>query len=220
MLNIALSLFISGVLFGSGPCLASCGPILISYIAGTKKEPIKGFFVYVLFSLSRISVYVLLSLGIFSLGRLAMDRFLGSFSKYLLIIGGAFVIVMGLLIISGKRWESGICSYLYKNVLEHDKKSIVILGLIIGLLPCAPLLGLFSYIGLVSKTWVSSLLYSLAFGMGTFLSPLLLLAFASGFITRLFKNQIIPFQRILGFLCGLIIILLGAQLIYRGLSSA
>ena len=220
MLKIIVSLFISGILFGSGPCLASCGPILISYIAGTKKEPIKGLLVYVLFSLSRISVYVLLSLGIFFLGKFTMDRFLGSFSKYLLIIGGVFIIIMGLLIISGKRWESGICCYLYKNVLEHDKKSIAILGVIIGLLPCAPLLVLFSYIGLVSKTWVSSLFYSLAFGMGTFFSPLLLLAIASGFITRLFKNQIIPFQRILSFLCGLIIILLGAQLIYRGLLSA
>ena len=220
MLSIAVNLFISGILFGSGPCMASCGPILISYIAGTKKDPLKGFFVYALFSLARISVYLLLSLGIFFVGKFTMDKFLGSYSRYLLIASGVFIVLMGLLIISGRRWESGICALLYKNVLVREKKSIAILGFVIGLLPCAPLLVLFSYIGLVSKTWASSLLYSLAFGIGTFFSPLLLLAIASGFITRLFKNQSSIFQRILSFLCGLIIVLLGAQLIYRGFLSA
>jgi len=220
MFRIIIYLFLSGIFFGSGPCIASCGPILISYTAATKKNPLKGLMVYTLFSISRISVYIALSLSIFFLGKFTMDKLLGVLSRYVLIIGGAFIILIGLLIILGRRWDFGACAFLNKKILEHDKKSIAMLGIIIGLLPCGPLLAILSYIGLVSNSWASSIFYSLSFGIGTFLSPLLLLTLAAGFIARLFKNKEILFQRIISIVCGLIIIFLGGQLIYRGFLSA
>lgn len=219
MLRIILTLFVWGILFGSGPCLASCGPILISYAAGTKKDTFKSFLMYALFSVSRITVYVVLSLFIYFLGKFTVDKFLGGISKYLFIGGGIFIILIGLLMILGKRWEYPLCSFLGKRILEQDKKSIVALGLIIGLLPCGPLLAVLSYIGLVSKSWMGSLLYGAAFGAGTFLSPLLLVTITTGFIAKLLKNRNLVFGRLIGIVCGLIIILLGAQLIYRGLKN-
>lgn len=215
MIKIIVSLFLSGLFFGSGPCIASCGPILISYIAGTKKNILKGLITYTLFSSARIFVYLILSLLIFFLGRFTLDRLLGNFSKYVVVLGGIFIILIGLLMALGKRLEFGLWQFLHKKFLERDKKSIMILGFAIGALPCAPLLAILSYVGLVSRNWLHTLLYSFSFGVGTFVSPLILLTLLAGFIPTWLKDRKILYSQIFSFICGLILIFLGTQLIKR-----
>lgn len=195
--------------------MASCGPFLIAYIAGAKKNVAKGIMVYVLFSLARILVYVVLGLAVFFLSRFAVERLLGDLSRYIFILGGAFIIIIGIFLAFGKSLELNFWQFLHKNILEHDKKSIFTTGLIIGLLPCAPLLAILSYVGLVSRTWLSSLLYSLSFGIGTFVSPLILLTILAGIIPRLFLQKKAIYSSIFSLICGLTIIFLGIQLILR-----
>jgi len=214
MNRIILNLFLAGLLFGSGPCLASCGPILISYIAAAKKDIFKGFLTYVLFSLSRISVYLLLALIIFFLGQFTLERFLGDYAKYILIIGGSFIVLIGLLTTLGRSLRIKPLKSLHKSLLEHDKKSILMIGLVVGLLPCGPLLGIIAYVGLVSKSWVQSLIYSFSFGLGTFMSPLILLALLAGVIPQWLQDR--KYYYIFRFICGIIIVFLGLQLIIKG----
>lgn len=211
--KIIISLFVSGVLFGSGPCIASCGPVLIAYAAGTGRNVFKAFKVYILFSLSRISVYLAMGILVFFLGRMLLEGALGGLSKYIFILGGAFIIAVGIIMLLGRRLEFKPFQFLYRNILERDKKSIVIIGLIIGLLPCAPLLAILSYIGLISKSWADSLLYAFVFGLGTFISPLILLLLLSGLISRFVKEK--NYCRVISFICGLVIIFLGVQLAMR-----
>ncbi len=118
------------------------------------------------------------------------------------------VMALGILRLARKPWN-----FLQEKMLEQDKKSTVILGLLIGFLPCAPLLVILSYVGLISKTWTNSLLYSFSFGMGTFVSPLILLAIFAGLIPQFLLNKKAVYSRIFSFICGLVIILLGIQLI-------
>jgi len=213
MNKIILNLFLAGLLFGSGPCLASCGPILISYIAATKKNIFKGLLTYILFSLARISVYLLLALLIFFLGKFTLERLSGDYSKYIFIIGGSFIVLVGLLTALGKSLEIKPLKFLHKNILEHDKKSILIIGLVIGLIPCAPLLGIIAYVGLVSKSWAQSLIYGFSFGLGTFMSPLILLAILAGIIPQWLQDK--QYYYIFRFICGIIIIFLGLELIIK-----
>lgn len=208
-----ISFFILGLTFGSGPCLASCGPIILSYIAGTRKNVAKGLGVYILFSLGRIFVYIALSLLVFFFGKFIMEKLLFGFSKYVLIIGGTFIFLVGLLLALGKKLELKFCNLLQKNILVHDKKSIIMLGLIIGILPCAPLLAIFSSIVLTSKSWFDSLLYSLSFGIGTFVSPLIFLVIFVGLIPSSLIDK--SYNRIFNLVCGLIIMFLGSRLIMR-----
>jgi sulfite exporter TauE/SafE len=213
--KIILSLFLTGLLFGSGPCIASCGPFLIAYIAGTKKDIPKSIATYILFSSARIFVYLGLSLAIFFLSRFVIEKILGNLSKYLLILGGGIIVLIGAFLTLGKRWEFNPWQFLYQNILEHDKKSIVAVGLIVGLLPCAPLLAILSYVGLISRTWFSSLVYTLSFGVGTFISPLILLTVLAGLIPRFLGDKKILYYQIFSFICGLTIVFLGIQLIIR-----
>ena len=116
---------------------------------------------------------------------------------------------------AGKKKEKGFCAVLCRRFLEKDKKSIIIFGLIIGLIPCAPLLAAFSYMGLISKDWFTSLTYSFFFGLGTLISPLLVLAGLAGVIPRILADKQAVYGRIFNFICGGILVLLGLQLIRR-----
>lgn len=215
MIKIIFGLFILGLSFGCGPCIASCGPVLILYIAGTKKNILKGLQAYLVFSLARISVYLLLGLCVFSLGRFILDRLQGSFSRYVFIGGGGFIVLMGILITLGKRLEFKPLGFFQKKIIGQDKKSMVMLGLIIGLLPCAPLLIILSYIGLIAKSNPQSLIYAFSFGVGTIISPLILLVMAAGWLPHLVKDKRAVYAKIFTSACGLIIIFFGLQLIIR-----
>jgi len=217
MFRIIIGLFLTGLLFGAGPCLASCGPVLISYIAATKKNIYGGLFAYSLFSFARISVYLFLSLAIFYFGQFTTERLLHAFSGYIFITAGVFICVMGLLLVLDKKIDTWPFRVLNKYVLEKEKKNSAVLGIVFGLLPCAPLFVLLSYIGLFSKTWLESLIYALAFGAGTFLSPLLFLAIFTGLMPVWLKDRKEIYYRILIRLCGLFIVFLGIQLIKRGM---
>ncbi len=220
MSKIIISLFLTGLLFGSGPCIATCGPFLVTYIAGANKGIVKGIMLYVLFSLARVITYVLLSLAIFFLSRIAVENLLGGISRYILISGGALIAVIGLFMVFGKKLEFGFWQPLHRVLFERDKKSIFTVGLIMGLLPCAPLLSVLSYVGLVSRTWQSSFFYSLSFGIGTFLSPLILLIFIAGMIPQFFSGRKSAYYQVFSFVCGLIIVFLGIQLIVRAFLNA
>lgn len=215
-----------GLAFGSGPCLASCGPILISYIAGSKKSVLRGINVYLLFSLARLAAYLLLGLLIFFSGKFIIGAWLGRFSRYIYLAAGSFLIMLGLLLAWGiglgplrilrqPAWLEKSCCLLHKKLIMRDKKSVFMMGLAVGVLPCAPLLALFGYLGLVSRTWIEALVYSLCFGLGTALSPLLILSAAAGLIPRFLAGQKEGYQKIFIFICGLIIVFLGIRLITR-----
>ena len=156
-----------------------------------------------------------LSLAIFFLSKFAVERLLGGLYKYVLILGGGFIATMGLFLAFGKRLEFNLWQSLHKNLLERDKKSIFAVGFVIGLLPCAPLLSILSYVGLISRTWFSSLMYSLSFGIGTFVSPLILLTVLAGLIPRFCSQKKSIYSSVFSFICGFTIIFLGVQLILR-----
>ena len=213
MLRIIFSLFLSGLFLGSGPCLASCGPVLISYIAATKNNFKEGFFVYLVFSLSRIFVYLVLGIlvGIFS--QKILQGILVKSSPFFLLTG-LFILLLGLLIILGNQPNFRLCKLLQKNLIKKDTKSIIGLGLLFGAMPCLPLVGILSYIGIISKSVLTSLFFMLSFGLGTLVSPLLILSVAAGSVPRLVKR----YERIsflFKLLCGLIIMMLGLQVLVR-----
>ncbi len=197
----------------------SCGPILLTYIAGTKKNITLALISYVLFSSGRILVYLVLSLVIFFIGALSVERISLNYSWMVYIIGGGFIVLIGLLMVSGKRIKyPRFLNSLAQGLLEKDKKSACLLGLIIGLLPCAPVLAVFSYIALAAKSVHENLVYSLSFGIGTSLSPLVLLVVVSGALSGFIRKKEEVYRRVFSLVCGLIIIFLGLQLILRGIN--
>ncbi|MFA5177156.1 MAG: sulfite exporter TauE/SafE family protein [Candidatus Omnitrophota bacterium] len=214
MIKTAISSFILGLSFGWGPCLASCGPLLLAYVAGTQKNVFKGLVAYVIFSLSRVSVYLVLGALFFSLGRLIFER-LSFFYGPILITAGVFVVLLGALMSLGKSISLAPCKFLHRNIVEKDSKSLVILGLVIGILPCAPLVTILTYAGLTSQNAWENLLYILAFSLGTCLSPLLIFVALAGLLPAFLKNTENNYVKLFNIICGLIIMFMGLQLIRK-----
>lgn len=209
-----MSFFLLGFSFGAGPCLVACGPLFLSYSAGTGKGLAGSALAYILFSFSRIAVYLALGIAIFLFGQAMTNYALGSFSRYLYVIGGSFIILLGVFIAIGKNLNHAFCHKIQGAFIKKDAKTLVILGMVVGILPCAPLISVISYIGLIARTWFDSLLFSLYFGLGTAVSPLFLLALFTGLIPKWMNPRIL---KLFNLACGLVVVFLGARLIRRGL---
>lgn len=203
---------------GAGPCLASCGPVLISYIAGTKSSAMQGLKSWFIFSLSRFLATVFLGFIAGIAGAGLFNRFYYGIPNYIVwSVTGIFISFLGILIFFGIHTKFKVCGALNQYLIQHDTKSLIILGILIGILPCVPLIGIISYITMASTHYTHGILMAAAFGLGTAISPLALLAMAAGAIPKLKLLQdhgaLIIFQRI----CGLILIFLGAHIIVKAL---
>jgi sulfite exporter TauE/SafE len=214
MNKLFFSFFLLGLSLGFGPCLATCGPLLISYTAGTHKSIPKSILTYIIFSLSRVSVYAVLGVLVFLFGQAVSNYFFSSFSRYIFILGGIFIIIIGILMSIGKSPEHKFCQKMQALLLKKDTKTVFIFGLIIGIIPCLPFISALSYIGLASKTWFNSLLLSLSFGLGTVISPLFVVTILAGIIPDVLKDGS-KIRTIFNSVCGLIIVFLGLRLLQK-----
>ncbi len=215
MLAIAWSLFVTGIFLGSGPCLLSCGPLLLSYVASTKTGAVSGLKTYLVFCGVRLSVYLSFGAGAGMLGAWVVHRFLESGSLAVLYAAfGAFLVLLGLFFILEDlvphRWRASLtCCHEGRG----DLRNIAVFALIVSLAPCAPLLAMFGYVALVSDAWYKGIVYMGAFGLGTVISPLILLVFLTGwFGSWLQKHRVV--LRAVRVTSGLIFILLGGWLIW------
>lgn len=204
-------LFIIGLTLSFGPCLAYCSQIIIPYIAATNRGLRQGLGAILIFSSSRLLAYAILGFLVGSLGRLFTEQL----SRYNLIIelaAGLFISILGILLIFGKDIPFRFCKVLRSHTVESRVRSLITLGLIVGFMPCLPLLGVLSYIALLAKSSWQGTLFAISFGIGVFISPVIILApLASTLPQVIFRNYRVfdCFRRI----CGLLLFLVGIRLI-------
>lgn len=210
MINI-FELFTIGITMAFGPCLFFCTPIVLSYIAGTQDNWRKGFKSVLIFSFSRAIVYVLLGLLAGFFGKI-LTTTLDKYSLTIYLIGGILISSSGILILIGKNPNLHLCQILRKYSVENDIRSSIILGIIIGLLPCTPLLGILVYISLISKDLWQGALLGFSFGIGTIISPLIIFGIlVSSLPKKIIKNP--KTFDIFKKACGFLLFLFGVQLI-------
>jgi len=210
MVNL-IELFTIGITMAFGPCLFFCTPIVLSYIGATQDNGRKGFKSVLIFSLSRAFIYVLLGLLAGLFGKI-LTTSLDKYSLTIYVAGGAFISLSGILILLGKNPNLHLCQILRKYTVEDNIRNTIILGIIIGLLPCTPLLGILVYISLVSKDLWQGALLGLSFGVGTIISPLIIF----GILVSALPKIIIKSPKTLEIFkkaCGFLLFLFGAHLI-------
>ncbi len=215
-MRTSLILFGVGISTSLGPCLLFCSPIVLPYIAATRKGWKDGLKAILIFSLSRLSIYLILGFLAGLLGKLLTIK-LSSYDYLIFIVGGLLIATIGIIIIFGVNPKPRFCQTLRRQV-DDTFKGLVLLGLIVGLLPCAPLLGVLATIVSTSKDPFQGALYGLSFGIGTSLSFLIIFALlASSLSAALFRSHKIfsLFQRGCGFLLYLIGVHLIASAIFR-----
>ena len=211
MIKTFVEWFIIGITLSFGPCLFSCSPLILPYIAATQKGAWGGLKTIFIFSLTRLTIYVFLGYIAASIGIILM-HYLQTNRHLLNVLGGSFISAMGIFILFGIP-KFNFCNFMKKHLVENKGISVIFLGIIAGLSPCPPLLGVLGCIVLISKRSLEGAIYGLAFGAGTFISPLLLLGVFAGMVPhRIVKSENI--QKLFIRICSVILVIMGIQLIF------
>jgi sulfite exporter TauE/SafE len=201
-------LFLSGLILGCGPCVGFCAPILAGFIATYKPSLTKALISYFSFSSAKLASYMILgALCGISSGILNSSFFIGALNIVNIVLG-FFVLLIGILTVIKEPQGNKYCLFLSQGNL----KNAGILGLLAGFSPCLPLLGILNYIILISRSPLEGLFYAFIFGLGTTISPVILMVGLSGKIAGSFSqnNKIKKFIRISS---SLILVYLGLRII-------
>lgn len=211
-----IELFMTGLALGVSQCLIACAPMLAIYVAGTTKSWREGLKATLIFSLSRLSAYILLGL-IAGFGGLFIAETLqkGEFSTYIWIGAGSFVCLIGILMLWGKEPRIHLCQILFRGTIKDSTLSMVLLGFVTALISfCPVLMGILTYIAFMVKDPLVGAFYGFCFGLGSALiTPLL----AMGVLASIFPRIIFKTPKILEIFrrsCGLLFLFLGVRLIF------
>ncbi|MFY9401999.1 MAG: sulfite exporter TauE/SafE family protein [Candidatus Omnitrophota bacterium] len=208
-------LFLSGLVLGSGPCLGTCAPILMSF-AASYRVSIKGaLFAYLYFSLAKITAYMLIGAlsGFFS-GLLRSSSF-NLYANAVELIMGVFVLFIGIVTFIFKDpLKSKYCNFLHKG----NFRNAGVIGFLTGLSPCLPLIGILNYIIIISRSFLDSIFYSFVFGLGTSVSCLFLLTGLSGKIGELVASNRLS-KNLVRFISSIILVGIGFIIIFKALST-
>lgn len=217
VLRVAGSLFVTGLVLGAGPCLLSCGPLLVSYVAAAKLDARGGFRTYLIFSATRLCVYLLFGVLAGLIGEHVVRRILESpFLGYLFIGCGLWVAVIGLLLTIKRSTHGDRChDFAHRYKASRDFKSVVLFGLVVSLAPCLPLLAVLGYIALIADSWAKGVIFMTAFGLGTTLSPVLFFILGTGWLSGRIKEDD-PWSRRIRFVAGFVLAYLGIGLAISG----
>lgn len=166
-----MQLFAIGLTFAlGGPCLLVCAPVLLAYITGTKRRWGDALRDIAIFMSGRLIAYIILGAVAGVSGGLLRQFTGSSFPALFKIAAGVISIMLGIMIFFKKR---------------EMPQSCAILGFSIAITPCAPLLALLFEITLISKNALDGALYTLSFGMGTFIAGFIVIGSISGLLTSL-----------------------------------
>lgn len=186
--------FIGGIIYGMVVCTASCLPYLAGYIAGIGAGFRKGVSVTLIFSSGRIAGYAVIGavVGLFSgLFRLVISQSeISPFQIYSSIVFGAVTIAIGAFVLFRARSPKCECSPQdTKNIVAKGVKKgrfgfdfgAFSLGLSRGLILCPPLVLLLLY-SVPFASPIGSVSLAVLFGLGTTVSPILLLGGVTGWL--------------------------------------
>jgi sulfite exporter TauE/SafE len=189
--NPYLEAFAVGVLYGLAFCTSACLPYIASYIAGIGAGFRKGVLITLIYNSGRITAYALVGglIGVLSgVFRFLIDEAaISSFQEYSSYAFGVVTIAIGVSILQKNRSPSCECSPKDGEKLGATSKNrrfdarAFSLGLSRGLVVCPPLLMLLLY-SVPFASPVDTFAVAVLFGLGTALSPLLLLGGITGWL--------------------------------------
>jgi sulfite exporter TauE/SafE len=182
--------FVGGLLYGLVFCTSACLPYVTGYSAGIGAGFRKGVAVTLIYNLGRIAAYALIGglIGFFSgLFRFFVpESMISPFQIYSSLAFGIVSIVIGISILLKSKSSLSGCKQDNKSLTIQGKShrfdyKAFLLGLSRGLVVCPPLIALLIY-SIPFANPIGSLGIAVLFGLGTALSPLLLLGGVTGWL--------------------------------------
>lgn len=133
------------------------------------------------------------------------------YAEFAYLLLGSFIVIIGLsTIVYKKKKLEKVCSWLNKGNIRNAG----ILGLLVGFTPCFFLLGMLNYITLISQTVLDAVIFSLAFGLGTIFSPLIILIMLSSKLANILSSNE-KLKLAIRITSGMILLFLGGKTILQ-----
>jgi len=214
--NPYLASLILGLLYGLTFCASACLPYIISYIAGIGAGFKKGVIITTVYNSGRIVAYALIGTTVGLLGTVISEEFFSSYQQYSSIAFGAVIVVVGVNILM-KKFGTCTCTTKEPDRLGVSKLTqrfdvrAFSMGFTRGLVLCPPLIALLLYA--VTFSQVACTILAVLFGVGTALSPLLLLGGATGWLL----NKAPLFSKWLSRIGGIALVVMGLSVLFSAL---
>jgi len=211
-------IFLFGILT-SFHCLAMCGGIAISQSVGSSEPKAenaqtkaKGWFApSVMYNLGRVMSYTVVGAVVGGLGHLI--RLTGVFKGVIPIIGGIFMIIMGIKLLGIfpllRRFNIRMPTFVAKKLIGRNNYRPLYIGLLSGLMPCGPLQIIQIY-ALGTRSIIIGAVSMFIFAVGT-VPTLFVFGALNSVINKKYTTKILKFSASL-------VVILGVIMIGRGLS--
>ena len=215
-----LGAFAGGLLYGVAVCTASCLPVLAGYIAGVGSGFKGSVKITFLFNGGRVLAYILIGAAVGLFGGLiryfVSDAAIAPFQVYSSVAFGAVTIAIGGWLIWKARKPTCECKIPTPKInskrLGSTDAGAFTLGLTRGLVICPPLIAILIY-ALPFATPLGTVTIAALFGLGTAISPMLILGGVTGWLL----NKAPLFRKYIAIGGGAILIALGAIAIAESL---
>lgn len=212
--NPYLAAFTLGLSYGLVFCTSACLPYVASYIAGIGAGFRKGVIVTLFYNSGRVTAYALIgaAIGLFKI--MISNQMLSSFQTYSSFAFAIVTIAIGVNILFKNKQTLQTCN----NCIPKDKTNLTLhrmndkfdfhafsLGLSRGLIVCPPLLLLLVTYSAAFTTPFDSFIIAILFGIGTALSPILLVAGITGWLLAKAPH----FKKWISILGGVLLVVFG-----------
>jgi sulfite exporter TauE/SafE len=183
-----LAAFTTGLIGGFGHCAGMCGPIIISYTLQDTSSLFERLLSGVLYNAGRITTYMFIGALMGLTGSFVnIAGKMAGFQEIIAIMAGLFMIFMGLSIsgLTGNAaWLEGRSGGIFKAgayiMMEKTRWRYFPLGALFGFIPCGLSYSIFIASAGTGR-FLSGMLVSLLFGLGT-LPSLLLVGAAAAYV--------------------------------------
>ncbi len=195
--------FSFGMLSSVGICLASCTPILVSYLISTQEDSRRFVGWMVFFVLMRAIIFILTVVIVFIMGDLARE-FIKEQALLLRIIGGTFVSAIGVMIFFNK--------HINLRFFRTRSKGLLFLAILFGIKPCLPHIAMWGYCLMVAESVTQAVAIAATFSLGENITPVAIGLLGSR-VLRYFRGR---FYRIATKVAGAVIFVLGIGFVLHG----
>ena len=201
----AAGLFTLGLVYGTTVCSMTCLSYLGPYLLGAGD----GFRDGMISSLS------------FGLGKICCYVFLGGLAGYLgqkLVYSPTHTWVMGIILIGVALSMPFVTKRSCQNKCHQGSKraSLLTLGAATSLVPCPPVLAILT-LAASQGSMVSGMGFGLFYGLGIIISPLIIVGGGLALISQKLRQEVKSFMPYIQGLAMMIMILMGANIIYGGI---
>jgi len=212
-----LASLVLGLLYGLTFCASACLPYIISYIAGIGAGFKKGIVVTTIYNAGRIVAYAIIGTIVGLLSATISEDFFSAYQQYSAIAFSAIIVFIGATILIKKQKTPCVCKEqkpdrfgIIKLTNRFDLRAFL-MGFTRGFILCPPLVALLVYAATFGQ--INSTIMAVLFGLGTAISPLLILGGATGWLL----NKAPMFTKWLSKIGGIALIVMGLSVLISSL---